>query len=219
MFCEVTYGTDKNLETAPPIRNEPKISLANVPVQEEAVSCQSSSSAPTAMATAVEKTFGIVSESFNSDSIWFDGAMHNTVRSTFGQQKQIEIYKIEHKITSKEMKLDDFVYVELGPKGTLVPFNEFKKIDWTEALQATYDLLSLVFPLHVLETHTISRNFMPMEFGDVCRSRPQLDDNKVYDIQYHITRRTGMSDEAFSLIAGNRMVQLAKAKGYNPFQM
>lgn len=174
----------------------------------------------TATAIAVEKTFNVVPEiSTNSDSISFGGTIHKIFSTSYDQMKQIELYKIEHKITSKQREPDDDVYMELGPKGTMVPFNELKKIDWTDALEATHDLLSLVFPLHVLETHGLSRRFTLLELDDDCKSRPRLDDNKFYDIQYYVTEKTEMSYDAFAYIVARRLLKLAKAKGYNPIEI
>uniref|UniRef100_A0A0K8W567 Uncharacterized protein n=1 Tax=Bactrocera latifrons TaxID=174628 RepID=A0A0K8W567_BACLA len=175
---------------------------------------------PTLTAIAVEKTFKIVSDSAsNSDSISFGGAVREAFRTTCAQEKQIELYKIAHKITSKQTEPDDDVYIELGPEGTLVPLNEFKKIDWTNAIEATHDLLSLVFPMHVLETHGLSRKFTLPELDYDCKIRPHLDDDKVYDIKDYVTQKTKMSSEAFTYIIARRLLKLAKAKGYNPFEI
>uniref|UniRef100_A0A0A1WEB6 Reticulon-1 n=1 Tax=Zeugodacus cucurbitae TaxID=28588 RepID=A0A0A1WEB6_ZEUCU len=180
----------------------------NYPEQDEAVCLRNN---------ATEETLNNVDvtqpTSNNGNKIDIDGVIHETFASTSTETKLIDVYKMEHKITPNENEPNDDLYIEIGPLGTLVPFNAFHKIPWSEALQATHELLSLVFPLNILETHVISQRFAPLEFKDHYKGKPRLDDNKLCDIRYCISERTTMSNNAFIYNIARRLTQLAKRRG------
>ncbi|XP_017787175.1 PREDICTED: early boundary activity protein 2-like [Nicrophorus vespilloides] len=81
-----------------------------------------------------------------------------------------------------------FRMITLGPNGNVLPASTMNRVRWNFYTTATYGLLEAVFSKEVLATHTLK--------GDASRMLFKLEERKVEDVIYFISRKFALSKKA-----------------------